>query len=1140
MVSRQSQSVANSTHDVQPAKPNRSAPAQRSASNLKIGNQTAQWFLRDGVIQAKLTVNQPGDRFEQEADRMAEQVMRMPESGSQEVTQQPPGLRIQRLCSKCEEELHRKPVAEGAAVSERALIPRIQRTCSECKEELYRQEIEEEGTLRAKEVAGQTPEITSQVETQVNALQGSGQPLPESERAFFEPRFGYDFSRVRVHADAPAAEMARAVQAQAFTLGHSIVFGAGQYSPGTQRGRSLMAHELTHVLQQRSSTGVLHRQTALAEGEASAKTRPATKGKEEASRKFGVQKNDPPCPAPPTGLGDVLPDPPCQESTEIGVQGMHFPFCSDSDVFRSPNTPRFLAEFVRKQPAVTQFTVHGYSSTDGPEDYNMRLSCHRAKRVARELINAGVRSEQIEIMSHGETTEFSSGLEKPSRGGDRELLLALNRVAVVQVEAPPALELPSERLPADVLEDKRRIVQNAKDLLNAGTYPLEADAYISFWTCGHTPRVREAVNRMRIRIEGEPGVPKDPRKGVDRQGNSEAEGVNTIVLSNVAFKANNQLECVMNRIVDMSFHHMVMGQLGFPTIEQRHHAGMFLVHLAGFSACQLPPESLFGTSTSMSTPLTSDPRKDKPAPACLEPPLPGPLVRPAPGKTPTSIPQFDRESGMKGEPAGSLMWTLDSSPLINRGSTVTLESPITAKATVTLRGNPTEFPNYEVGYIQTITQDETTIDYVSGHRVRILLPVPIRDRDPESSTLLPWFSDKSVASPDATGVVQVDMSKPLVATEMPFGRKLDILGADGGKNIDVGNVIDTAERSIRFVTLLVARRRGAPLDRFSTHILDGTVFDFLQNVDVVGIEGEGVFSSKLSIGSRDDRMIQLGGPAADEIGLNEKTIIETEPPTREVAGKMDEREFANAVREIANTLTPKRLGLTHTTLRIQVRFNPQTGRVALGKKGDPPVVTARSPGVAAPCLEKLAREISFRIRKKNFLREPGKDVILKPELTKPLTPIQISPDPFKRLIDREGVRAKMKEIVAKTEKASAKNEPQGFAFLVVTDCQGGPIRKIDGTSKRCEKSETSCVCPESFDFSSLTVNDVVLGSIHTHPDCGPGFEESGPSGKDRSFARDETHGEQHFVILLGLETVLQFGPDKSDDKEADKQKDLFK
>jgi hypothetical protein len=74
-------------------------------------------------------------------------------------------------------------------------------------------------------------------------------------RAFFEPRFGQDFSRVRVHTDAAGADAARSVQARAYTYGPHIVFGAGEYAPATAQGKHLLAHELAHVVQQGAGAG---------------------------------------------------------------------------------------------------------------------------------------------------------------------------------------------------------------------------------------------------------------------------------------------------------------------------------------------------------------------------------------------------------------------------------------------------------------------------------------------------------------------------------------------------------------------------------------------------------------------------------------------------------------------------------------------------------------------------------------------------------------------------------------------------------------------------------------------------------------------------------------------------------------------
>lgn len=197
------------------------------------------------AVQTKLKIGRPSDKFEQEADRVAEEVMRMPEPQALEgaaisgLTSPP---HIQRVCPECEEELNSRPVA-------------IQRICPECEKELHRQplEEEEEETIQAKEISGRTAEVTSDVQAQINRLRGSGQPLPVSTRAFFEPRFGRNFGGVRVHTGAQAAEAARAVNARAFTVERDVVFGAGAYVPGTATGRHLLAHELTHVVQQGSS-----------------------------------------------------------------------------------------------------------------------------------------------------------------------------------------------------------------------------------------------------------------------------------------------------------------------------------------------------------------------------------------------------------------------------------------------------------------------------------------------------------------------------------------------------------------------------------------------------------------------------------------------------------------------------------------------------------------------------------------------------------------------------------------------------------------------------------------------------------------------------------------------------------------------
>jgi hypothetical protein len=168
------------------------------------GNQAVQRLIKSRALQAKLKIGQPNDIYEQEADRVAEQVMRMSDP-------------VLQKCSKCGPDKRKFLQTKGS--SEQALF-----------------------------TGGQNvPPIVRDV------LGSSGQPLDPITRTFMEQRFGYDFSQVRVHAGTTAEQSARDVNAHAYTVGYNIVFGEAQFAPETHRGRRLIAHELAHVVQQSST-----------------------------------------------------------------------------------------------------------------------------------------------------------------------------------------------------------------------------------------------------------------------------------------------------------------------------------------------------------------------------------------------------------------------------------------------------------------------------------------------------------------------------------------------------------------------------------------------------------------------------------------------------------------------------------------------------------------------------------------------------------------------------------------------------------------------------------------------------------------------------------------------------------------------
>jgi hypothetical protein len=240
----------------------------------RAGNQAVQNLFKSGAIQPKLKIGQPGDKYELEADRIAEQVMRMPDS----------------VCPSClekEEVVNRKiiqreslPSGEASFVQRQVgeeerrkreeeeiiqpklissqITPLVQRQAEDTEK---KKREEEEGMLQTKEKGSSTSEVTCGIESGINSLRGGGQPLSESVRNYFEPRFGYNFSGVRVHTGNRAAEIAGKINAHAFTRGHDIAFGQDKYRPGTPDGQRLLAHELAHIIQQGAghSAGIIQR-----------------------------------------------------------------------------------------------------------------------------------------------------------------------------------------------------------------------------------------------------------------------------------------------------------------------------------------------------------------------------------------------------------------------------------------------------------------------------------------------------------------------------------------------------------------------------------------------------------------------------------------------------------------------------------------------------------------------------------------------------------------------------------------------------------------------------------------------------------------------------------------------------------------
>ncbi|WP_222620708.1 DUF4157 domain-containing protein [Sphaerospermopsis sp. LEGE 00249] len=232
--------------------------------------------------QAKLSISQPGDTYEQEADSVARQVMqRMALSGNrqsiqrQEIPEEEEELQmkpldistLQRQEVPEEEELQMKPL--DISTLQRQEVPEEEEELQMKPLEistLQRQEApEEEEELQMKSMVqrqangGMT--ATADLETSINQARGGGQPLGDNIREPMEQAFGADFGGVKVHTDSHSDGLNRSIQARAFTTGQDIFFRQGEYNPGSRGGQELLAHELTHVVQQNRTLNTLQSQS---------------------------------------------------------------------------------------------------------------------------------------------------------------------------------------------------------------------------------------------------------------------------------------------------------------------------------------------------------------------------------------------------------------------------------------------------------------------------------------------------------------------------------------------------------------------------------------------------------------------------------------------------------------------------------------------------------------------------------------------------------------------------------------------------------------------------------------------------------------------------------------------------------------
>jgi hypothetical protein len=315
-----------------------------------------------------LKIGQPDDAFEHEADRTADEVM----SGT--------GPRAQWSFSRMSiaPPVQRKCACGGSGDGE----------CEDCKE----QKLQRKASGAAE--MGHAPAIVHDV------LRSSGAPLDRATRSFFEPRFGHDFGNVRIHTGAQAAASAQAVNALAYTVGDSVVFGSGQYAPHSAAGRKLLAHELTHVAQQSGGGRTVSRspravQRVTADRSAIPK-----------SIKCLTDQG-------PKGTSGI-------RITAVKLKGL--------DAEQKKQVAEFYKTW-RDAGAKDFIAVEGYASAETEKDSaaqqsaNWTSSCYRTELVQDALLRLGVPSKLILTWGHGETDQFAPVGKDP--GPNRRVELSL-------------------------------------------------------------------------------------------------------------------------------------------------------------------------------------------------------------------------------------------------------------------------------------------------------------------------------------------------------------------------------------------------------------------------------------------------------------------------------------------------------------------------------------------------------------------------------------------------------------------------------------------------------------------------------------------------------------------------------------------
>ena len=301
-----------------------------------------------------------------------------------------PAQSIQRKCADCEKEDKKMQRMTDKKEEEKKLQRATDKKEEEKKLQRMGDKKEEEKKLQKKE-AGASNTGTVNTSAYIGSLNGKGNYLPKQANQFFSARMGYDFSGVKIHNDKAAADSAKDVNAKAYTIGNNIVFNEGQYNTESVEGKKLMAHELTHVIQQNS--------------DASSKANRKTANQYVSKASNIIQRAGDPRRIP----GGLT----CPTSLATGAPaGTDLLFAQNGSTITGSHTLSLIGFAISwlLSGGYNNILIHGYASTEGTDEHNWALSCNRAEAVRAELIRLGIPPVRIRVVAHGESTDFGASL----------------------------------------------------------------------------------------------------------------------------------------------------------------------------------------------------------------------------------------------------------------------------------------------------------------------------------------------------------------------------------------------------------------------------------------------------------------------------------------------------------------------------------------------------------------------------------------------------------------------------------------------------------------------------------------------------------------------------------------------------------